>query len=231
MDNYCFEKNIKWFYTGGTARDAYLGKDFADIDIIMDCNPSTVKELIRGPFFEGSSDGTITCIFYPNLTVDILSNRSILKNNNLALGFDYNVNELLLDSSGNFIAESDYWRDVSKQSLKYGHLPKIGGTITMNIVLRGIRLSKKLGFEADFEIISDLKKLTSKKMDSAILLKNLNKMIRDGVQEDCFLCFKENDCEFVKNFNSFDEFYKSVESVIGTSSQVYMHDESARYGR
>lgn len=217
MNNIASERGIQWSFSGGFARDLYLGYPWNDYDVCTNSNRFFINKLKEmNLLVEGEQvDTEIAHDYYydpydfsrhpyPIHWIDADDNWAYAPRH-----FDFTINHICLKSDGYFHAPTYAWKDLDKKIIR-----RANNKITSNMALRAIRFSSKFGFTIDSELEEEIKSLMEKPMDVVVLLRNLKKMVEDGVEETCYSKMKKRNFPYMEETSNMDEYMEKVNNMI-----------------
>ncbi|HPF82803.1 MAG TPA: hypothetical protein PLV83_01340 [Bacilli bacterium] len=172
---------FKAYIVGGYARDLYLGRKSADVDICTNAKPKDLKTIFKNSVISKEKYGSVT-LKYKNINFEITTFRKEIKykNNRLPVEIkyinelkddllrrDFIINTLCIDKNGTLIDTLDAKKDLDNRIIRtvgvsYDKLEEDSLRI-----LRAIRFATILNFELSDDLKESIKR-------NAYLLKELS---------------------------------------------------------
>lgn len=175
------EYGFKAYIVGGYARDLYLNKKSADVDICTNATPKDLKEIFKESMLPKEQYGSVAVI-YNKIHFEITTFRKDIKyeNNRLPVKIkyidslfedlkrrDFVINTLCIDSKGNMIDLLDAKKDLDNKIIRTVGNAKDKIKEDALRILRAIRFATTLNFNLDEELKKSIRK-------SGSLLKKLS---------------------------------------------------------
>jgi hypothetical protein len=196
LNNISVEARSHWSFSGGFARDLYLGTPFNDYDICS-YNEHSIQQSMEemGVLALGNQEGDEIPHDYFIDPYDFNKSQYpihwIHADDPWAYApkhFDFSINQICLKPDGYFYAPTFTWRDLDRKIIR-----KVVDRTTTNHVMRAIRFSAKYGFEMHEELIKDIKEKVEDRdsLDTLSMIRNAEKMVEDDVELQSLALMKE----------------------------------------
>ena len=163
------------YIVGGFARDLYLDRKSADVDICTNATPKDLKEIFKDSMLPKEQYGSVAVI-YNDIHFEITTFRKDIKyeNNRLPVKIkyindlkedlkrrDFTINTLCIDSNGNMIDLLNAKEALNSKIIKTVGNSKNKITEDALRILRAIRFATILNFKLDDELKKNIKKYGS----------------------------------------------------------------------
>lgn len=160
------------YIVGGYARDLYLDRKSADVDICTNATPKDLKEIFKDSMLPKEQYGSVTVI-YNDIHFEITTFRKDIKyeNNRLPVKIkyindlkedlkrrDFTINTLCIDSNGNMIDLLNAKEALDSKVIKTVGNAKNKITEDALRILRAIRFATILNFKLDDDLKKNIKK-------------------------------------------------------------------------
>lgn len=160
------------YIVGGYARDLYLDRKSADVDICTNATPKDLKEIFKDSMLPKEQYGSVAVI-YNDIHFEITTFRKDIKyeNNRLPVKIkyindlkedlkrrDFTINTLCIDSNGNMIDLLNAKEAIDSKIIKTVGNAKNKITEDALRILRAIRFATILNFKLDDDLKKNIKK-------------------------------------------------------------------------
>jgi hypothetical protein len=219
MNSVAPECGSHWSFSGGFARDLWLGKPWNDYDVCLENNHLAAQRLEEMGLLEKGvqEENEIPHDYYVDPYSFNKEKRPIHwihADNGWAYApkhFDFSINQICLKPDGYFHAPTLTWRDLDR-----GIIRKVAERMTTNLAMRAIRFACKYDFTLHETMVEQLKQHISTPMDTLLLIRNANKMVEDGVGDKCLELMKSLDWPDTKECEAMTDYLRVLNNLVVT---------------
>lgn len=235
MDGVSAEGQTHWSFSGGFARDIYLGYPWNDYDICS-FNTGLAQQRMQemGILAIGHQDSDEIPHDYYVDPYDFSKQQYpihwIHADDQWAYApkhFDFSINQICLKPDNYFYAPTYAWRDFDRKIIR-----KVPERMTTNILMRSVRFAAKYKFTLHENLIKEIKEKVVKQeeIDTLALIRNAQKMIEDDVENDSLALMKELGFPKADEATSIEDFIR-IQNRLVVTGHAYREPGGGGYNR